>query len=97
MIKLGWRIFKFSNNFFTYIKMSKDWSGKCYQNNKEKLQTKLMTDQNLSKEEREKSHNVVVNDEKIFQKMKIKSLLSIEKNIIKWEKTPYYNYKKLLF
>ena len=42
-----------------------------------------MTDQNLSKEEREKSHNVVVNDEKIFQKMKIKSLLSIEKNIIK--------------
>ena len=32
---------------------------------------------------------------KISQKMKNKSLLSIEKNIIEWEKTLYYNYKKV--
>ena len=31
---------------------------------------------------------------KIYKKMKHKSLLTIE-NIIKREKTPYYNYKKL--
>ena len=29
--------------------------------------------------------------------MKNKTLLSTEKDIIKWEKTSYYNYKKLLF
>ena len=29
--------------------------------------------------------------------MKTKSLLSMEKNIIDWEKMPYYNCKKLLF
>ena len=36
-------------------------------------------------------------DTKIYQKMKNKSLFSIEKNMIKWGKTPCYNYKKLLF
>ena len=39
---------------------------------------------------------MVTNDTKISQKMKSKSLLSLEKNI-KWEEMPYYNYKKLLF
>ena len=38
--------------------------------------------QNLSKEEKHKNDNVVVSVTKIFQKMKSKSLLSIEKNII---------------
>ena len=38
---------------------------------------------------------MVMNDTKIYHKMKNKSLLSIEKNIIKWEEMPYYNYKKL--
>ena len=37
---------------------------------------------------------MVVNATKIDQKMKNKSLLLIEKNIIKWEKIPNYNYKK---
>ena len=37
---------------------------------------------------------MVLNDTNIYQKMKNKSLLSIEKNI-RWEKTAYYNYKKL--
>ena len=40
---------------------------------------------------------MVVNETKIFQKMKNKSLLSIEKNILKYEKNLCYNYKKLLF
>ena len=37
--------------------------------------------QSLSKEEKEKSHNIVVNDTKINQKMKSESLLSIEKKL----------------
>ena len=40
---------------------------------------------------------MVVNDTKIYQKMENKSLMTIEKNVLKWVKTPYYNYKKLLF
>ena len=38
---------------------------------------------------------MVVIDAKIYQKMKNKSCLSIEKNIKNKKKTPYYNYKKL--
>ena len=51
----------------------------------------------VPKKEKKKSDNIVVNDTKIYQKMKNKSLLSIEKNVTKWEKVPHYNYKKLLF
>ena len=51
--------------------------------------------QSLSKEEKEKKWYMVVKDTKISWKMKNKRWLSIEKNIIKWEKSPYYNYKKL--
>ena len=46
---------------------------------------------------KKKSDNMVVNDMKIYQRMKNKSLLSIKKVIINEKKTPYYNYKKLLF
>ena len=38
--------------------------------------------QSLSKEEKEKSNNMAMNVAKIFQKMKIKNLLSIEKKIL---------------
>ena len=38
---------------------------------------------------------MVVNDTKSYQKIENKSLLSIGKNIIKLEKMPYYNCKKL--
>ena len=49
------------------------------------------------KKKNKKSENMVVNDTKIYRTMKKKSFFSIEKNVIKQEKTPYYNYKKLLF
>ena len=42
--------------------------------------------QSLSKSITEKSYNMVVNDTNIYQKMKNKSWLSTEKNIMKWEK-----------
>ena len=61
--------------------MSKDSSVKYYQNNKERLQKKAREKyQILSKEEKDKSDNMVLIDIKISQNMKNKSLLSIEKN-----------------
>ena len=64
--------------------MSKDLSAKYYQNNKERLQKKARERyQSLSKKKKKKSDNMVVNDTKIYQKMKNKSLLSIDKNIRK--------------
>ena len=63
--------------------MSKDSSAKNYQNNKKKTTKKSHgRDKSLSKEENEKKGNImVVNNTKIYQKMKNKSLMSIEKNI----------------
>ena len=43
-----------------------------------------------------KSGNMVASDAKNLSEHENKIWLNIEKNIIKWEKTPYYNYKKLL-
>ena len=64
--------------------MSKDLSAKYYQNNKERLQKKARERyQSLSKKKKKKNDNMVVNDTKIYQKMKNKSLLSIDKNIRK--------------
>ena len=60
--------------------MSKDSSAQCYQNNKEKLQKKLTKDIKVFRKKKTLD-NIIVNDTKIYQKMKIKSLLSIEKNI----------------
>ena len=62
--------------------MFKYSSAKYYQNNKEKLQKKASERyQSPSKEEKEKTDSMVVNHTKIYQKMKNKSLLIVEKNI----------------
>ena len=62
--------------------MSKSSSAKYYQENRKRVQKKAPERyQYLSKEEKEKSDNMVMNVTKIFQKMKNKTLLSIEKNI----------------
>ena len=76
--------------------MSKGSSTKYYQNKKERLQKKLLKDIKVFlKKKKKTSNNMVVKDTKIYYNIKNKSYLSIEKNIIKSEKTPYYNYKKL--
>ena len=55
--------------------MPKTLSVKYYQENKEIIQKKAHKRyQNLSKEEKQKKHNMVVNVTKIAQKMKSKSL-----------------------
>ena len=64
--------------------MSKTLSAKYYQENKERLQKNLGKDIKifLKKKKKRKSSNMVVNITRISQKMKSKSLLSVEKNII---------------
>ena len=47
------------------------------------------------KEERKRNDNMVVNITKTSQKMKNKSLLSIEKEYYRMKKMTYYNYQKL--
>ena len=83
IIKLKCNIFMSSNKyfiiFFTYQKMSKNSSGKYYQENKGRLQKKAHERfQSLSIEEKEKSNNMVVSNAKFYQ-MKSKSLLIIKK------------------
>ena len=74
--------------------MSKNSSAKYCQNDKEWLQKNNRERyQSISKEE--KSDKMVEKDTKLCQKMSSKSWLSIEKNITKWEQSPYYNYKNL--
>ena len=92
-IKLTFSIFLSFNHFFiifffTYIKKAKESSAKYYQNDKEKLQKKLVKGIKVFLKKKKEKCNNVVNDTKINQKMK-KSLLSMDKNIIKLEKTPY--------
>ena len=63
--------------------MSENLAANYDKKNKGRLQKKARAGyQNLSKEEKEKSNNMVVDDTKIYQKMKNKSLLSIDKNIV---------------
>ena len=62
--------------------MSKNLSAKYYRENKEILQKRLVKDIKIFLRKTKKINNGVVNDTKIYQKMKSKSLLSIEKNII---------------
>ena len=73
--------------------MSKNISAKYYHGNIEKSQEKAL--KKYQKKKKKKKNNMVVNIIKISQKMKSKSLLCIEKNIIESEKTIYYNYKKV--
>ena len=68
--------------------MSEDSAAKYYQNNKERLPKKLVKDIKIFlRKKKKKSNNAVLNYTKISQKMKNKSLLSIEKNIIKSKKS----------
>ena len=93
IIKLTCSISLSSNNFlysfFTYIKMSKDSSANYYENNKERLQ------KSLSNEEKEKEQQYGCERYKNLTQDEKKSFSSIEKNIIKWEKMHYFNYKQL--
>ena len=63
------------------MKMSKNSSAKYYQDNKEKLQKKLVKDV-------KDIDGMVVKDTEIYQKMKNKSWLGIEKNLSNEKKSP---------
>ena len=71
------------NFFCIYIKRSKIFSTKCYQKHKQRLQKKLVKDINIFLKKKKKiSDNIVVNITNISQRMKNRTLLNIEKNII---------------
>ena len=70
--------------------MSKTFSAKYYQKSKERLACGRY--QNLSKVKKQQNGH---GRYKISQKMKNKSLLSIEKKYYTMRKTLYYNYKKV--
>ena len=60
------------------MKMSKDSSANHYQDNKERLQKKSIKDiKNFLKKEKEKRNSMVVNDLKIYHKMKSKGSASL--------------------
>ena len=62
---------------------------KYYQDNKERLQKKACERyQNLSKEGKKTSDNMILNDTKSIRRCETKTGW-VQKNIIKWEKTPY--------
>ena len=65
-----------------YIKLSRNSSAEYYQENKERLQKNLIKDSKIFLEKKEKKKKMVVNITRISQKMKKKSLVSIEKNIV---------------
>ena len=79
----SYEFFIFFFFLFTYIEMSKHSSSAIYyENNKERLQKKFVKDIKVFLKKKKKE-NRVVNHTKIYLKMINKSLLSIDKNIIK--------------
>ena len=104
MIKLTYRMFMSSKKinfllisffiiffFFIYIKISAKYQ------DKEGLQKKLAKDiKTFLKKKKKMTRNDILNDTKNYQKIKNESWLS-RKNIIKWEKMSYCNYKKTIF
>ena len=62
--------------------MSKTLSTKYYQENKERLQKKPTKDLKIFLKKKKNSRDKVISVIKIYQNIKNKSLLSIEKNIM---------------
>ena len=78
--------------------MPKDSSAKYYLSNKEKLQIKAReTYQSLSKEEKQKKHQYDCERNKNLPEDEKQNLVGYRKKHYKMRKTPYYNYKILLF
>ena len=76
--------------------MSKNLSAKYYQENKERLQKKLVKDIKIFlKKKKKKSNNMAVNVTKMSQKKKKINYFSIEKNTLK-EKKNIFQARKLL-
>ena len=62
-------------------------SAQYYKENKEDYERKLVKDQNLSKEEKEKSDNMVVNVAKISKNMKKSKLVAYRKKHYRMRKS----------
>ena len=86
-------------HYFTYLKNYKDSSGKYYQNSKKNNNNNnnnlVKNIEVLLKKEQNQEHSC--EQSKLYQKLKNKNWLSVEKNITKWEKGPHYNYMKQFY
>ena len=72
--------------------MSTDSSAKYYEDNKERLQKKLMKDIKVFLgRKKKKSNNMIMSNTKIYQNMRNKSWLSLEKKVQNEKKMPHYN------
>ena len=78
-----------------YIKLSRNSSAEYYQENKERLQKKLIKDSKIFLEKKKKATKWLWTLQESLRRWKRKSLVSIEKNIVEWEKMLYHNYKKV--
>ena len=75
------------NFLFIYIKIPENSSARYYQENKERLQKKLVEDIKVFlKKKKKKCNNEVVKDTKSFQNIKKICWLSIEKKCYKMRK-----------
>ena len=97
IIVISFNVFYYHDYYyFTYMKMSKGSSAKYYQNDKERLLKQLANDtKDFLKKKKKKKQQYGPEQYKNLPVMKNKGLLSIEKNLIKREKVPYYNYDKI--
>ena len=55
--------------FLSHVKISKDYSVKCYQNNIERLQNLVRNIEAFPKKKKKKSNNVGIKDIKIYLKL----------------------------
>ena len=82
--------------FLTYLKISKGFSAKYSQNNKERLQRKYHEKyRSLSKEVKEKKQQYACEQYKNRPENEKQKVVEYRKQCYKMEKTSYYNYKKL--
>ena len=70
---------------------------KYYHENKKRLQKLVKDIKTFLNKKKKRCIDLVMNDTEIFQKMKNKSLMCIEKKYYRIKKMLDYNYKKLLF
>ena len=72
---------------FLHIQKCLNLLARYYQNNKERLNKKLMKYRRFSQEEKEKKQQYGCEQYRYLAEDEKKSFLNIEKNISKWEKT----------
>ena len=84
--------------FIIFFHIYKNLSANYYPEHKERLQKEACQSIKIFlKKKKKKSSYMLMNIAKILQNMKSIKWMSIEKKYCKWEKTLFYNYKKVFY